>query len=95
MQDTERDRAHELIERIPRSQIGTAVRFLEFILADPVHRSLTTAPADNEPVTDEDRRRFLGGQAWFSKRGGKGIPMEEVLAEFGVKTEDFLPEDDR
>jgi hypothetical protein len=44
---------------------------------------------DDEPVTDEDRRRFHDGQAWFARRGGRGIPMEDVLAEFGVKPEDF------
>ncbi len=27
--------AHELIERLPDSQIATAVRFLEFMLLDP------------------------------------------------------------
>jgi hypothetical protein len=28
-------------------------------------------------------------QAWFAQRGGKGLPMEDVLAEFGRKPEDF------
>jgi hypothetical protein len=36
-----------------------------------------------------ERRRFQGGQAWFAQRGGNGIPMEDVLAEFGLKPEDF------
>jgi hypothetical protein len=44
---------------------------------------------DDEPVDEEDRRRFHEGQAWFARQGGKGIPMEDVLAEFGVKPEDF------
>jgi hypothetical protein len=80
--------AHELIERLPDSQIPTAVRFLEFMLLDPVRRALATAPPDDEPVTEQDRQRFHNGQAWFAQRG-KGIPMEEVLAEFGLKSEDF------
>ena len=42
----------------------------------------------DEPITEEDRRRFHEGQAWF-QRGGKGIPMKEVLADFGLKPEDF------
>jgi hypothetical protein len=85
--------AHELIERLPTSQIATAVRFLEFMLLDPVARAAATAPPDDEPVTDEDRRRFHDGQAWLLQRGGKGIPMEDVLAEIGLKPEDFSSED--
>jgi hypothetical protein len=46
---------------------------------------------DDEPVTDEDRRRFHEGQAWFAERGGQGLPMEDVLADFGLKLEDFPP----
>jgi hypothetical protein len=46
-------------------------------------------PPDDEPVTEQDRRRFHAGQAWFAQRGGKGIPMVDVLAECGLKPEDF------
>jgi hypothetical protein len=86
---SEKHLAHELIERLPDSQIGTAVRFLEFMLLDPVARALAMAPPDDEPVTEQDRRRFHGGQAWFAQRSGKGIPMETVLSELGLKPEDF------
>ena len=92
---TEKHHAHELIERLPDAQISTAVRFLEFMLLDPVARAAATAPPDDEPLTEQDRRRLHAGQAWFAQRGGKGIPMEEVLAEFDLKPEDFphSPED--
>jgi hypothetical protein len=69
--------AHRLIERLPDSQIETAVRFLEFMLLDPVARAVATAPPDDEPATEEDRRLFHDGQACFRKRGGRGIPMED------------------
>ena len=36
-----------------------------------------------------DRRRLRDSQAWFAQRGGKGIPMEAVLADFDLKTKDF------
>jgi hypothetical protein len=61
----EKQHAHELIERLPDSQIATAVRFLEFMLLDPVARAVATAPPDDEPVTEQDRLRFHKGQAWF------------------------------
>ena len=91
----EKQHAHELIERLLDSQIATAVRFLEFMLLDPVARAVATAPPDSEPVTEQDRLRFHKGQAWFRQRGGKGVPMEDVLAEFDLKPEDFprSPED--
>jgi hypothetical protein len=92
---TEKHHAHELIERLPDAQIATAVRFLEFMLLDPIARAVATAPPDDEPVMEQDRARLHGGQAWFAQRGGKGIPMEDILAEFGLKPEDFprSPED--
>jgi len=89
----EKHLAHELVERLPDSQIATAIRFLEFMLLDPIARAVATGPPDDEPVTEQDRRRLHTGQAWFAQRGGKGIPMEEVLAELGLKPEDFPPED--
>jgi hypothetical protein len=73
---SEKYHAHELIERLPDTQIATAVRFLEFMLLDPVARTVATATPDDEPVTDQDRCRFHDSQA----RRGKGIPMEDVLA---------------
>ena len=81
--------AHELIERLSASQISTAVRFLEFMLVDPVARAVAAAPPDDEPVTGEDHRRFLEGQAWFRQRGSKGVPMAGLLAEFDLKQEDL------
>jgi hypothetical protein len=91
----EKNYAHELIERLPDSRIATAVRFLESMLADPVAHTVANAPLDDEPVSEEERLRFHDGQAWFREHGGKGIPMEDVLAEFGLKLEDFpySPED--
>lgn len=85
----EKHQAHELIERLPDAQIATVIRFLQFILLDSVTRALATAPPDDEPVTDQDRGRFHGGQAWFAQRGGKGIPMRNVVAECGFKLEEF------
>jgi hypothetical protein len=59
------------------------------MLLDPVARAAATAPSDDEAVTEQDHRRFHEGQARFRQRGGKGIPMDDVLAEFDLKPEDF------
>jgi hypothetical protein len=84
----EKQQVHELIDRLAPSQVS-AVRGLLEAMLDPVARAIASAPVDEEPVTEEDRRRVRDGHAWFAKRGGEGIPMEEVLAEFGLKPEDF------
>lgn len=67
--------AHALLDQLPPAKLG-AVRSLLEVMLD-----------DDEPVSDEDRRRFHEGQAFFAS--GKGIPMDHVLAEFGMKPEDF------
>jgi hypothetical protein len=88
MSPVDKQRAHALLDRLPPNQMDAAVRFLEFLLLDPVARAAATAPPDDEPVTEEDRRRVLDGVAALA-RGEQGTPMADVLAEFGLKTEDF------
>ncbi len=78
--DTLEAKAHELIGLLNPDKLAAVVHLLEVMIDD-----------DAEPVTEQDRRRFQEGQAWFAQRGGQGIPMEHVLAEFGLKLEDFPP----
>lgn len=84
-----KQQARELIDRLDSSMITTAVRFLGFIAMDPVARSIAMAPVDDEPLTEEDDQALDRAEAWLEKNGGKGIPHEEVLAEFGLSTRDF------
>jgi hypothetical protein len=72
-------KAHELLGQLGPGKLAAVVQLLEVMIHDD----------EDEPVTDEDRRRFREGKAWFAQHGGHGIPMEEVLAEFGLKPEDF------
>jgi hypothetical protein len=53
------------------------------VMVDPVARAVAAAPPDDEPVTDQDRRRFHEGQAWFDKRSGRGIPMQDIWPKLG------------
>ncbi len=85
----EKQQIQELIERLAPSQV-TAIRGLLEAMLDPVALAFASAQADDEPVTEEDRRRFRNGQAWFARQGS-GIPMQEVLAEFRLKEEDVSP----
>lgn len=52
-------------------------------------RSIATAPVDEEPLTEEEDRALDRAEVWLQQNGGKGIPHEEILAEFGLSTKDF------
>jgi hypothetical protein len=88
----EKQQAHELIERLAPSQVSTVVGLLHAVL-DPVARAIANAPKDDEPVTEEESQAVARSEAWFEDRGGKGIPMEEVLADFGLTMEDLAGKD--
>jgi len=88
----EKEHAHELLERLPVDRIATVVRFMEFMLLDPVSRSLATAPMDDEPLTEEEIRAIDASKEWF--RHNKGISHEAVLADFGLKPAATAPRED-
>lgn len=74
-------KAHELIGHLGPGKLAAVVHLLEVM----VERE--DMAEDEESVTEEDLRRFREGEAFFAS--GKGIPMEDLLAEFGLKPEDF------
>jgi hypothetical protein len=88
---TGKQHAHELIDRLDPSMVTTAVRFLEFLTMDPVARSIATAPADEEVLTDEEDQALDRAEAWLKQNGDKGIPQQEILAEFGLTMKDLPP----
>ena len=77
------DKKHaiELLDRLSEGQLSAVVH-LPGVMSRP-------ARADDEPVTAEDARRIRDGQEWFVQKGWRGIPMSDLLAEFGLKAEDF------
>jgi hypothetical protein len=81
-----KEHAHELIERLAPGQVSAVVGLLEIML-DPLARTLANAPFDDEPVSEEEAREIAASKASLAR--GEGIPHEEVLAEFGLSTEDF------
>jgi hypothetical protein len=83
----EKQHAHELVERLDASQLPTAVRFMEFMLLDPVARAIATAPIDDEPVTEAERQAVAEADEWL--KHNKPIPFEDVLADFGLTVEDL------
>ena len=82
----EKQQAHELIERLPATQLSAVVGLLEAML-DPVSRALANASIDDEPVTAEEKKALAEAREW-SKRN-KSIPHDQVLAELGITQEEI------
>ncbi|PYV27252.1 MAG: hypothetical protein DMG24_05075 [Acidobacteria bacterium] len=81
-------RAHELIERLPPSQLTAVIGLLEAML-DPVSRAIAQAPLDDEPETEQEHRAVAEAKEWLQHH--PGIPFEEVLSDFGLTVRDLEP----
>ena len=83
MTDT-RQHAHQLIDRMPETQLSGLVQFLETIV-DPVTAALRNAPLDDEPDSDEDKAATSEAHQWLHNNGGKGIPHAEAMRRLGLE----------
>jgi hypothetical protein len=64
-----KEQLHELVNRLPESEVTPAARYLEFLIAH-----------EEQPVDPEMLARIDAARAHPSP----GIPHEEILREFGV-----------
>jgi hypothetical protein len=78
-----REALHDLIDRIPETEIGAARRFLEYLVSAPALRAALSAPDDDEPVTDGDANAI--SRATEDIKAGRTVSHHEILREFGVK----------
>lgn len=83
---SQREHAHQLIDRLPETQLSALVGLLETIV-DPLAAALRNAPMDDEPLTPEEAAAIEQGIASLDRNGG--VPMDEVLAGFGLTSEQF------
>jgi hypothetical protein len=74
---------HELIDRIPGSEIVAAQRVLERLASDAAFRAAMSAPPDDEPVTAEDAEAIA--RARREIQAGIVVSHDEVLREFGIR----------
>ena len=75
MSDT-REHLHELVDRLAPARLESVAGLLQAIV-------------ESDQLEEADRRCIEEGEAWFKQHGGRGIPMEDVLAEFGLTLDDF------
>ena len=81
-----KEHAHELIERLPPSQLAAVVGLLEAML-DPVARAIAQAPVDDEPLTAEEQKALTEAREWLKNH--QPIPHEQVLADLGITQSDI------
>ena len=81
-----KEHAHELIERLPPSQLAAVVGLLEAML-DPVARAIAQAPVDDERLTAEEDEALAEAREWLKDH--KAIPHAQVLAELGITQSDI------
>jgi hypothetical protein len=79
-----REQAHQLIDRLPETQLSALVGLLETIV-DPVAAALRNAPFDDEPETDSEKQAVAEARDWLARRGGKGIPHDGAMRRLGLE----------
>ena len=84
--DDPKELAHQLIERMPPTQVAAVVGLLEALL-DPVSRAVANAPTDEEPLTAEEKKALDDARDWL--KHNRGQPHEQVLAELGITSEEI------
>ena len=72
----EREHAHELIDRLPETQLSALVGLLETIV-DPAF--------EDEQISEEEAQAVARSKEWF--RRNEGIPFEKVVSELGFTIE--------
>ena len=78
-----RQALHELVDRIPDSEIVAAQRVLERLASDAAFRAAMSAPPDDEPVTEGDAEAIA--RARRDLQAGMVISHDEILREFEIR----------
>jgi hypothetical protein len=79
-----REQAHQLIDRLPDSQLSALVGLLETIV-DPVSTALREAPTDDGEETEQERAAVAEARRSLERNGGKGISHAEAMRRLGLE----------
>jgi len=82
----DKQHAHQLLDQLDSGQLAAVVYLLE-VMTDPVARSLANAPEEDEPISPEETAAVEAAKIWLENH--QPIPHDDVLAEFGLTSEDF------
>ena len=76
-----RQHVHELVDRLPDSDVPAIEKLLESLTESPIERAMRLAPEDDEPVTPADARAIADAESDTRPP----VPLEKLLAEYRVK----------
>ena len=80
-----RETLHQLVDKLPESEVAAATRYLEYLSVarqDPFLRALIQAPLDDEPETEEERTAIAEGRAALQR--GDVVSHEELRRDLGL-----------
>uniref|UniRef100_Q01YS6 Uncharacterized protein n=1 Tax=Solibacter usitatus (strain Ellin6076) TaxID=234267 RepID=Q01YS6_SOLUE len=80
---SEREHAHELIDRLPETELSALVGLLEAIV-DPVQATLRNAPVDDELESEDEKQAVAESRDWLVRNDGKSIPHDEAMRRLGL-----------
>jgi hypothetical protein len=83
---TDKQYAVELLDQLDASQLAAVVHLLK-VMTDPLSRKLANAPFEDEEIDREEEQAVAEAKEWL--KHNKPIPMEDVLADFGLTMKDF------
>ena len=75
---------HEEIDRMATEDLAGLKEFLASY-PDKIGAVVRMAPWDDEPVTEAEMEAMDEALEWLEQNGGKGIPHDEVMREFGLE----------
>jgi hypothetical protein len=59
----------------------------EFLLLDPVDRTLATAPVEDEEISPEEEQAVARSKEWFKHT--EGVPFDQVVSDLGFTMEEI------
>ncbi len=84
MEAKAKERLYRLVDQIPDGEVHAAERYLEYLAkqGDLLVRALLSAPASDEPLSDEDRKALAEGRRALDE--SDVVTDEELRAELGI-----------
>ncbi len=73
---SDKQHAHELLDRLEPSQMAAVIHLMEVMIEDD----------DDDEPTEEERRAVAASREYF-RQGGEGVHFEQVVAECGFTME--------
>jgi len=78
---TNRERIHELVDRLPETDVPAVEKLLESLTESPAERAIRLAQPDDEPVSDAEDRAIREAESDTRPP----VPLENLLAEYRTK----------